>query len=503
MATVVRVAVRSVKDNMAASKKPKIENPASLLSPQAMGGIVAGEGFDFQTRYAACHLPIWLLDGLHQLFFEGTGDIDVRFLKDGLSTRVHIQVKDNEVTLGEFKKVIKHFQVLDFGLPAGTYKRFTLACPSLASKIRSIETGLARLKGASPFYDDIPGALSPTKDDFIARLNSIGLGDLADFIYDKVSIEIGYGDLCHEDRAVELFVARLQNHPEYAGKLRAMVQPAFAEITRAIASNRGKTLERTVIDGILRAAVLKSLVPEHGVTLWIHNWTQESFDPPADYILDWSSHFERATRKVPPEKIWNEELLPQLAALKKTILADKKERLIRFRGKSTLSTGVALGAAFPTVGGWIFEIPQPPMIDPWRSDATATEAYELAVETIDGDLEGQELVLGLNIKGDGRGDVMRFIESTGKRPRIFAFMSPPSQGAQSIAGAGDAMAFSIAVRDRLGKLLKLHQIRKTRLFFYGPFALATFLGQQLTSVGEVQLFEYQDPGYVPSCTLRT
>ena len=52
-------------------------------------------------------------------------------------------------------------------------------------------------------------------------------------------------------------------------------------------------------------------------------------------------------------------------------------------------------------------------------------------------------------------------------------------------------------------LLKKYDLRKTRMFFYGPFALAVFLGQQLTSVGEIQLFEYQDPGYVPSCSLRT
>jgi hypothetical protein len=29
------------------------------------------------------------------------------------------------------------------------------------------------------------------------------------------------------------------------------------------------------------------------------------------------------------------------------------------------------------------------------------------------------------------------------------------------------------------------------------------LGQQLTTIGQVQLFEYQDPGYIPSCLLRT
>jgi hypothetical protein len=488
---------------MASSKGSKVNNPASLLSPQAMGGIIAGEGFDFQTRYAACHLPIWLLDSLHQLLFEGTGDIDVRFLRDGASSRLHIQVKDHEVTLTELKKVIKHFWALDSGLPAGTYKRFTLACPSLAAKVRPIETGLARLRGARAFYDDIPGALAPTKQELDDRLRQGGFGDLIEFIHEKVFIEIGYGDLCHDDRAMEIFVARLLSHPEYAGKLRAMVQPAFAEITKAIGSSKGVTLERATIDGILRSAVLTSLVPDNGITLWVQNWTQESFDPLADYVLDWSSHFERSTRQVPPEDVWNNELLPQFGALKKKMLAEKKERLIRFRGKCALSTGIAMGAAFPAVGGWTFEIPQPPMKDPWRSDAAATSPYEIGVEVIDGSLDGEDLVLGLNVKGDGRGDIIRYIESTGHPPRLFAFMSPPTQGAQSIGGAGDACAFSSAVRDHLGKLLKTHQLRKTRVFFYGPFALSVLLGQQLTSVGEIRLFEYQDPGYVPSVTLRT
>ena len=68
---------------------------ASLLSPEATGGISAGKGFDFQTRFAACHLPLWLLEGsFHQLFFEGTGDIDIRFVDQGKSSRTHIQVKD-------------------------------------------------------------------------------------------------------------------------------------------------------------------------------------------------------------------------------------------------------------------------------------------------------------------------------------------------------------------------------------------------------------------------
>ncbi len=143
------------------------------------------------------------------------------------------------------------------------------------------------------------------------------------------------------------------------------------------------------------------------------------------------------------------------------------------------------------------------MKDHWRSDATPTPNYDLQVEIIEGDPHGSDLVVGLNIRGDGRQDITRFIEATGTPPRAFVFLSPPSQGAQSIGGAEDACAMAQAVRERLGQILKSRQLRATRLFVYGPLALSVFLGQQLTSLGLVQLFEYQDPGYLPSCTLRT
>jgi hypothetical protein len=455
-----------------------------------------------QTRFAACHLPVWLLEAaFHQLFYEGTGDIDIRYLETGRSSRTHIQVKDHEVSPAEFKKSLAHFQMLDSGMP-GVYKCFTLVCPALSPKLRPIETGLARFRNAKPFYDDATAALVPTKEELDERLWKLGLGQRdIDFIHASVNFEIGHGDFQHDDHALEIFIARLLNHPEYAQKFRAMVQPAFAELLRAIEGRRGKVLERVDIEQILRAAVTSASPDERSIAMWIHNWTREAFEIPADYSIDWARYFDRSSRRVPTEEAWNTQLLPELESLKEKILAERTERIIRFRGKCALSSGIALGATFPTVGGWTFEIPQPPAKEPWRSDAVATNSYELQAELNDGD--GDDLVLGLNIRGDSREDVRRYIDASGDPPKLLAFMAPPSPGSQSIAGAEEACAFARAVREHLGQLIETHGIKRTRLFFYGPFALAVFLGQQLTSVGEVQLFEYQDPGYVPSCTLRT
>jgi hypothetical protein len=487
------------------NKKPKKfrSQPGSLLAPEATGGIVGGKGFDFQTRYAACYMPVWLLkEAFQHLLFEGTGDIDVHYTEAGKVTRIHIQVKDHEVTATELKSILRQFVKTNTNF-ADTYKCFTIVCPSLAAALRPIANGLARLRGAAEFFDDKPEALVPTKEEMDERLRKAGLEDYIDFIHSKVSFELDHGDMHHDDRAVNHFISHLLQHPEYASKLRAMVQPAFAEIMRAIAAKKGVTLSRADIETLLRASVAAGIAGEKKITLWLQNWTSEVFDPPADYALDWSGHFDRPTRKVPSAETWNKELIPQLEVIKKKILKDRKERLIRFRGKCALSTGIALGAMFPTVGGWAFEIPQPPAKEDWRSDTPPATPYDLQEEVLEGSAQASDIVLGLNIRGDGRQDVLKYIESTGNPPRIFAFMSPSSPGAQSIGGAGEAVAFGQAVREHLGLLLKKYGLRKTRIFFYGPFALAVFLGQQLTSVGEIEFFEYQDPGYVLTCSLRT
>lgn len=190
--------------------------PGSLLSPEAMGGITASKGFGFQTRYAVCQLPVWLLDpAFHQLLHEGTGDIDIRFQEGDRSYRIQVQVKDHNVTPAEFCEVVAQFQERDTEY-AGIYTCFTLVCPSLSENLQSIESGLARLRNAKPFYDDVAAAMAPTKMELDARMRRAGLRqDQIDFVHSKVTIDIVQGDLHHDDRALDVFIAQLLKHPEY------------------------------------------------------------------------------------------------------------------------------------------------------------------------------------------------------------------------------------------------------------------------------------------------
>jgi len=173
------------------------------------------------------------------------------------------------------------------------------------------------------------------------RLRKAGLEDYIDFIHAKVLFEIDYGDMHHDDRAINQFIGHLLQHPEYANKLRAMVQPAFAEMMRAIAAKKGVTLSRAEIEELLRTAVAAGIANEKKVTFWLQNWTSEIFDPPADYALEWSAQFDRPTRKVPSPETLNEDLIPQLEVTQKKILKDRC---------STVSLGALLGKTAPWLG---------------------------------------------------------------------------------------------------------------------------------------------------------
>ena len=241
--------------------------------------------------------------------------------------------------------------------------------------------------------------------------------------------------------------------------------------------------------------------------LVIHNWTFEQFDIKADYTLDWSSHFNRQTRSVPEQSVWNEQLLPELQQLRKTIASSTAARLMLFRGKCCLSTGIAMGAVFPNLGGWVFELLQPIM--PWRSDVVPVAKYQLKINEVTSDSfnpdpNGNSIALVLSVTADATSDVTAYIRDNSLPVKAIIAVEPSvGCGSLSIPNNKEAVSFALAARDTLKKTLTDYKVHFTHLFFNGPFALAIFLGQKLTSVGSIQLYEFKDPGYVQSCTLKT
>ncbi len=106
--------------------------------------------------------------------------------------------------------------------------------------------------------------------------------------------------------------------------------------------------------------------------------------------------------------------------------------------------------------------------------------------------------------GAAQNQVIDFIEKQ-KLPvkKIISVQPPNSPGSTSIADDREAMAFTIKARNTLKKALSDCNVHKTHVFFFGPLGLSIFVGQMLTSVGDIQLYEYTNPGYVLSAKFKT
>jgi hypothetical protein len=482
----------------------------SLVHPKGMGGIHGGKGYRFQDGYIVCQVPKWMADPNFLRFMpEGSGDVDVVFRDKSRHVYEHFQVKDHEVGKSEFVQVIKSFVEIDKGM-GKVYRQFTLACPAVSKTIKSFEGKLKRYKEAKPLFDEANiHALQSTKSDLKNEFARLNLSKYSDFIERKVQFEIGQSNFSDNTVCRKLFVASLAEHPRYKQKLLEMLQPAYSVLIDAVVSHAGRVLHGNRIHSWIDAVIAGGKNIGRSTVLHVHNWTVEKFDNKPTVTLDWSKYFDRQTRKVPSFKIWNSKLIPELRNARETLSRKTATRNIIFRGKCTLSTGIAIGAAFPEIGNWQFELLQPPQTDPWRSFAEKIEGYELKYNLVKPSAlkiktGGSDIAFVFNVTGKALEEVANYLRANEISLKQIISVEPGrAPGNLSIQNEAEAVSLASASKDILKAMLVRFRANKTHLFFYGPLGLAIFLGQKLTSVGVVQLYEFQDPGYKPSCLIKS
>lgn len=295
----------------------------------------------------------------------------------------------------------------------GVYEKFVLACPAVGGQVKQLKSWLERLRGVRSFFlDDAETALATTISDIKSLIQEIGLSKYEELVFEKLYFETGLMNFHEDGTACDTFVIHLiTKHPEHKRRIVEGVKPAYKVIFNEIVNNQGKTLERTALKNLIDSAIEDdSESNEPAINLDIHNWTFEKYERQADYAIDWSDKFDRDSRKVPNENEWNSVLIPELYSTRKLIAKEVSTRLIRLRGKNCLTTGVALGAAFPEIGGWRFEIPQPTEADLWHSGAVPELNYKLTVDdTIPIDSDGNSIAFLFNIKGNALRDVEAYI----------------------------------------------------------------------------------------------
>lgn len=478
-------------------------NNISLLSKKSTGGIIGSSGYSFQTHYIASCVPNWIsIRDFTQLIMEGTGDADVRFQSNGVSSRVHIQVKNHEISPSEFREVIDAFKNVSDGFPGANYK-FVLASPSLSRDLRPLENVLTRYRGAKPFFSDVESELEATKAGVVSAISKLGLFSLADFILEKVSFDTGLTDFHQLDKSRAIYVGNLMSHTQYRTKPGSALEESHNALLCFLDASLGKTLNRDELIRCIENAVDGKNADEDKVVLTVHNWTKERFPFNSSFEHDWSSFFDRDTRKVPGVEIWG-QLQDELAKTKKAILDQNVGRHIVFQGKVCLSTGIMIGQNFPINGGWAIDVFQPQVNETWSSASLPKKDYSLDCDEETLHAEGDSLVFICDITGRGKRHAVEFIKSSGIKSFGALTVSPKSgANSNSINNEIEAVSFGAKAIDKLRERMNHYSTRKVHLFYYGPISVALFLGQRLTSLGTVTLYEFQEPGYVDTLTLKT
>jgi hypothetical protein len=482
----------------------------SLLHPMAMGGIHGGGGYSYQDRYIVCHIPAWIADPeFVRIMPEGTGDVDVVFLKERTYFYDHIQVKDHLVTVSEFKEVVAGFSKIDKGTDK-IYRNFILASPAIGTKIKPLTESLKRFRHAQELFDSKnQSALKTTKEDLLKKINGLGLNEFSEFIIEKIKFQTGAFDLNDNGTCKRMFVSSLVEHPNYKNHFTHIVEPVYSVLIAEVLAHRGKVLESEKIHLLINGALSGSSQGIANNVLHFHNWTVEKFEPASTIVLDWSALFDRTNRIVPGAAVWNTELVPQLLKTRQELSKTTTNRHIIFRGRCALSSGIALGMTFPEIGNWTFELLQPPQTAPWRSDAAKLKKYKLKYEIVEPsslslDSGDSDIAFVFNISGRALEEVVNYLKSNQIAVKKIILIHPSqTPGTLSIQNDSEAVSLASAAKDILKELISKFKVNKTHLFYFGPFGLSIFLGQKLTSVGQIQLYEFQDPSYKPSCLIKS
>ena len=490
--------------------KKKSNKTFSLVHPMAMGGIYGGDGYTFQDRFIVCTIPKWISDQTFiKIMPEGTGDVDVVFRDGRKHIYDHIQVKDHTVNTTEFREVIESFVKIDRATKK-IYRKFFLATPSVNAQVKSFYKLLERYRHGKKLYDPSDRkALKTTEAELKRIFTKLGLKSQFNFIVIKLELQIGSFDFNDNNVCKQMFISGLLEHPKYKERIAEILKPAYSILIEQVLAHRGKVLDQSKIHSFIDSVISGTASQLEANVLHVHNWTAEKYDLKATHTLDWTPVFDRQTRTIPSEEVWNKTLVPELYQTKDKISRKTSNRHIVFRGKTTLTTGVALGIVFPEIGNWTFELIQPPQIISWKSDANKIKKYKLDHEEIEPGSVGLEqkegeIVVIFNITGKALNEVVAYFKAMSFGIKAIILIQPvKGSGNFSIQNDSEAVTLASAAKEILKEKILKYKARKTHLFFYGPLGLAIFLGQKLTAVGEIQLYEFKDPGYKPSASIKT
>lgn len=240
--------------------------------------------------------------------------------------------------------------------------------------------------------------------------------------------------------------------------------------------------------------------------IWLQGWgpykanhSGESIEV-KDELLDWTDYYSRDPWKIPTPEMWDERLFPELQTFKAELSGSYTGQTIDLRSTLSLPSALAFGFTFPEPAGYVLQLKQGR--DVWRSDARPSQNRKLKVIRDEGEI-GPNLLAGIAITKNGWKDLESFAEKSGSAFDAVVYFEPESGvGSQSISSDAEALAYAIQAKDLLRACKQKYESSCIHLVLLAPAGFAFFLGHWLSRLGEVVLYEWNEPHYYPAFRLN-
>jgi hypothetical protein len=327
---------------------------------------------------------------------------------------------------------------------------------------------------------------------------------------DTIDFVIGMNDAVHDKSAIT-FSGAFYSALAYGYTVKTAFNVAIDQIrllnlpgpnTPELFVRQGADAEKPIIE-LQETQVVGEKPPPY---LWIHGWVRRVYDSLPTVELDWTRYFDRASRTVPSQEVWEESLL--------TSLQQAKERLreygdfIDVRGRLSLTAMLGVGYVFPQVDGYKLRAEQPTLgkMTLWRSDAERSKRRFQIIEEKQRrkGKRAENILIALSITGNA----IREASSLYKRNEEIGAMilAEPNAGTgeDAIESDGDAVAPAISAKKLIRELKTKYEASRIHLVLYTPASYSLFLGQYLNALGDIATYERDvDGNYKQSITLRT
>jgi hypothetical protein len=258
-----------------------------------------------------------------------------------------------------------------------------------------------------------------------------------------------------------------------------------------IGGNKKRVTREVLLDVIHRRELRAAAIDIPAVSLWIHGWGKMAFDRPPSIELDWTSHFDRATRTIPGQAVWYHDLFPQLQRATEKLLAQPNGTYVDFRGKLPLTAVLAVGAKLSEVAGFKLRAQQPTRGETflWRSDVPISErTFQTREETYDG--EGQDILIAFCITGEALTDVRTLAAELAGQLKALVYAEPDNgTGDAAVTNNADAVALAVRAKEVIREMRNRYRANQIHLVLYAPATFCLFLGQRLNAVGNVTTYE--------------